>query len=175
MKQRLAQAIRKAISMLKEKDGCLLGCPIEDVHEDNPRKLHEVCINHKLANYLEEFIMPLLSKYNGEFFVDIEFNREGGNFKELKIENRLEVVRPDIIIHNRKTECQKNNFLVVECKKSGAKKNELDADMAKLKAFIRDDKYRYKFGLQVKYGGSKIKGMLLYSTQEGIKRKTITV
>jgi len=175
MKHRLGQAIRKAFSMLKEKDGCLFDCPIEQELGYDARKLHEVCINHKLANYLEEFVIPVLREYNEEFFVDIEFNREGGNKKELKNDGRVRLVRPDIIIHNRKAGSQKNNFLVVECKKSDTRREELKADIKKLEAFIRNGKYSYEFGLQVKYGEGKIEGLLLYSTQEGIKHKAITI
>ena len=105
MRQQLIKLIRKAFTELKSKEGYLFDCSIEENVEYDARKLHEVCLNHKLANYLEKLILPILQEENEKFFVDIEFNREGLNNK---------FVRPDIIIHNRKSGDEKHNFLVME-------------------------------------------------------------
>jgi hypothetical protein len=83
------------------------------------------------------------------------------------------VVRPDIIIHNRKSGKQKRNFLIVECKKSGAQPAEIEDDHRKIRAFMENDKYKYSFGLQVVYGKDKIKGTLFYKNKQAIEQEEI--
>ena len=153
----MCTAIQNAFAKLKEEDGSLFGCPIEVEAPYDSRKLHEVCINHRLANHLEDSILPLLSGNGEKYFVDIEFNREGMNYKETEIEGQKELVRPDIIIHNRKSGDRKNNFLVVECKKADAKDCEKEYDTKKIIALLADGKYSYKFGLQVIYSKTEVK------------------
>ncbi len=173
MKRRVIDAIESACLKLQNKDGSLFNCPIEEGFNYDARKLHEVCINHKLANYLEEFILPILEYKNIKYFVDIEFNREGVNKKEIKINGIEKVVRPDIIVHNRKTRDEKDNFLVAECKKSNVDKDEKGDDVKKLKAFIEDDRYKYQYGLQIIYGNDKIKATLFYCDQGEIREEEI--
>lgn len=173
MKRKIIKAIKNACQKLQNKDGSLFHRPIEEGSNYDARKLHEVCINHKLANYLEEFILPILEYKNIRYFVDIEFNREGVNKKEIKINGIGEVVRPDIIVHNRKTGDEKHNFLVAECKKSSANKDEKGDDVKKLKAFIRDDRYKYRYGLQIIYGNDKIKATLFYCDQGEMREEEI--
>lgn len=169
MKEKLSNAIKNAFTKLKDNDGDLFECPIELGNECCSRKLHEVCVNHKLANYLEEYVLLELSSIDEHFFVDIEFNREGGICKELD----GEFVRPDIIIHNRKNGEQKYNFLVIECKKHDRSQDDIKKDENKLKKFMRDNKYEYQYGLQVIYFPGKIKGTLFYSNGEQIENEEI--
>jgi len=128
------------------------------------RKLHEVCLNHKLANYIEKYVLPLIATEN--MFVDIEFNRDGGNFKELNYNGDEKKVRPDIIIHNRESGNQKKNFLVVECKKQvvGNKQNQdkIALDTQRLESFLKDEKYLYRFGLSVLYKDDGIQADLCW-------------
>jgi hypothetical protein len=109
----LQKAVSRSVERLARNDGVLFEMPIEKHAPYSARKLHEVCINHKLAEHLATEILPLLGD-SQEIFVDIEFNREGINFKDVTIDGRIERVRPDIIIHNRKSDGQKFNFLVAE-------------------------------------------------------------
>lgn len=162
MKDQLIEAIKNSFRKLKEINGSLFECPIEKNSYYDSRKLHEICINHKLANYLEKFIFPLLEGTGEQFFVDIEFNRESINFKEITINGQKEIVRPDIIIHNRKSENDKNNFLVVECKKYDNDTNKIAKDKNKLIAFLKDSRYKYRFALQVIYKPDAIEGLLFY-------------
>ena len=81
MIRKISAAVKNAFSRLKEEDGSLFECPIEVEAPYDSRKLHEVCINHRLANHLEDSILPLLSGNGEEYFVDIEFNREGINYQ----------------------------------------------------------------------------------------------
>jgi len=166
MKDKLIEDIKKAFDKLRSTDGCLFKCPIEENYNHNARKLHEICINHKLANYLEEFVCPLLQRKSKKFFVDIEFNREG---KRKKRNDNYKLVRPDIIIHNRKSDCDKYNVLVVECKKHDRNtKNSIEnEDVEKIKAFMTEKKYGYEFGLYVEYGDKEIRGLLFYHGKNG--------
>ena len=162
MKDRLIEAIKNSFRKLKDVDGSLFECPIEKYSYYDARKLHEVCINHKLANYLEEFVFPLLEETEEQFFVDIEFNRESIDFKNILINGQEKKVRPDIIIHNRKSGNDKNNFLVVECKKYNATIGGIPNDKDKLIAFLKDARYKYGFALQVVYKPNAIEGKLFY-------------
>lgn len=173
MKDRLHEKVTSAFSELINNDGVLFKCKIEDVPEDNPRKLHEVCINHKLANYLEDFIVPLLKDKDDKYYVDIEFNKEGPNDKWLEIDGDLAPARPDIIIHNRKSGAEKLNFLVVECKKKGSSKKLLNHDHKKIQAFMNEDSYKYEFGLQVIYAKDSVRGTLYYKVNETIETEGI--
>lgn len=167
----IRNAILKSLELLKARDGMLFDCPIESNAPYDSRKLHEVCINHRLALYLEQEIVPLFG--NNEFFVDIEFNKEGVDFKEIKIDGHKKVVRPDIIIHNRKSGNDKKNILVVECKKKSTSQNDLKADVQKLKAFILDHRYQYKYGLQVVYDDQRIDAKLFFSENGSIKSESL--
>jgi hypothetical protein len=168
--------VLKAFSTLKKDDGFLFDCEIEEEFGYDSRKLHEVCINHKLAIYFENEILPIIGASDQKYFVDIEFNREGINKKKLiKFNGEELVVRPDIIIHNRKSGEQKKNILIVECKKKkkGARLPEIEEDKKKIRAFMQNDKYRYSFGLQVVYGKDEIKGTLFYKNGEAIRQGEI--
>jgi hypothetical protein len=173
MIRKICTAIQDAFSRLKEEDGSLFECPIEVEAPYDSRKLHEVCINHRLANHLEDSILPLLTGDGEKYFVDIEFNREGINYKETQIEGKKERVRPDIIIHNRKSGDRKKNFLVVECKRDDAEDDEKDYDTKKIKALLADDKYSYQFGLQVIYSKTEIKGTLFFIDNGAFAEVTI--
>jgi hypothetical protein len=163
-----------AFRRLLEEDGDLFECPIEEHTSYDARKLHEVCINHRLANHLELAILPVLS-INEPLFVDIEFNRQGMDFKQIRMSGEDHTVRPDIIIHNRKTGCQKLNVLVVECKKEGAPEKDIEDDEKKICAFMEDERYEYRFGLQVIYGRNGVWGKLFFKSGDGIKSMTLSV
>jgi hypothetical protein len=151
MKDQVREGVLRSFRRLVDEDGDLFDCPIEEHSSYDARKLHEVCVNHRLANHLEKEIIQVF-KLNEAIFVDIEFNREGVNFKNTKINGEDKPVRPDIIIHNRKTGHEKVNFLVVECKKKGASEDNIGKDRQKILALMRDERYEYSFGLQVIYG-----------------------
>ena len=173
MIDRVENAIREAFKKLKECDGNLFECPIEEGAEYDSRKLHEVCINHKLAIYLEEYLLPEIVNGNEIFYTDIEFNREGIDFKNLQYDGQDHRVRPDIIIHNRKSGARKRNFLVVECKKDFASDDKKEADVRKILAFLTDQRYEYKFGLQTIYSKQAITAKLFFVENDQIKYRAI--
>lgn len=163
MKDKLRDAVMRVFERLVREDGNLFNRPIEKHASDyDARKLHEVCLNHRLANYLEAELLPLLVEERGRMFVDIEFNREGVDFKNLKVHGQEKVVRPDIIVHNRKTGANKDNFLVIECKRNDASMENIAEDREKINAFMKDKRYEYSFGLQVLYAKDQVCGYLLF-------------
>ena len=174
-KQQLIDAIREAFKMLMKNDSVLLCRHVEENEE--AIKLHEVCINHKLANYFEETIFLLLTNHGEGFFTDIEFNKEGKNKKKLlRRDGKEKDTRPDIIIHNRKSGAEKENILIVECKKDSNSQTEIDKDVDKIIAFITGPKYEYKFGLQVIYAIDGVSGILFFKQDdEGIGEIEIIV
>jgi hypothetical protein len=153
-----------ALRQLVEEDGVLFECPIEEHTSYDARKLHEVCVNHRLASHLAAAILPVLG-INERLFVDIEFNREGED----------DTVRPDIIIHNRKTGSQKLNFLVVECKKQGVPAREIEDDQKKIRTFMEDKRYKYAFGLQVIYGRDGVSGELFFKNGKRMNSRKLSV
>lgn len=177
MKNELKNAVRRAFDRLLHEDGTLFDCPIEeDSPYGDPRKLHEVCVNHRLANHLQDEVLPLLNKlYEEKMFVDIEFNRDGGSYKRAEIDGKEKTVRPDIIIHNRKSGTEKKNFLVVECKKKGASRAEINNDKQKILALMQQEKYEYLFGLQVIYGRKGVQGFFFFKDEATIRWEEINV
>jgi hypothetical protein len=163
-----------ALTQLLEEDGALFECPIEAHAPYDARKLHEVCVNHRLANHLETALLPVL-KIDERLFVDIEFNREGVDFKQIRMNGKDHTVRPDIIIHNRKTGSQKRNVLVVECKKQGAHARDIEDDQKKIHAFMEDTRYEYWFGLQVIYGQDGVCGELFFKSGNRIQSIPVSV
>jgi hypothetical protein len=153
--ERIKSAITHSLNRLAHNDGMLFAAPIERYAGYDERKLHEVCINHKLAEYLEEEVVPL-AETDESLFVDIEFNREGVDFKDVKIGDHIERVRPDIIVHNRRSGSRKFNLLIAECKKSGCPRYEIAHDRKKIIGLMSDSRYTYKFGLQVIYSSARI-------------------
>ena len=94
----------------------------------------EWSISHKLAEYLQTQF--------SDWHVDVEYNRDKNQVKELNNEN----VHPDIIVHIRDTD---NNLLVIEVKKSNNLKL-IDDDRKRLIKFTsQEGKYKYLFGFLV--------------------------
>lgn len=171
-KETLREKLLAAFKLLTENDGMLFSMPLEEDSGYDERKLHEVCINHKLAEYLARLIIPEIDTQE-KLFADIEFNREGVNFKNVTIRGETLVVRPDIIIHNRKTGESKFNFLIAECKKSGASRTQLSEDSDKICALMTDPRYQYQFGLQIQYGEQSVAGDMFFRRGTGIETELI--
>ncbi|MGZ8224499.1 MAG: hypothetical protein ACXW0H_05660, partial [Methylobacter sp.] len=139
------------------------------------RKLHEVCINHKLANHLERHLLTDFKlKYATPLFFDLEFNKEGKNEKSINHSGCDKVVRPDIIFHNRKSGKDKRNILIVECKKAGASKEDIEKDVTKINTLMKDEKYAYQYGLKVSYRPQNDSGTLYYPCDTGICEEEIS-
>lgn len=172
MKDDLIGAVRQSLDRLLQEDGSLFECPIEEGPPYDARKLHEVCINHSLANHLQQAILPLF-RFEDKMFVDIEFNREGINSKDVMIDGRKELVRPDIIVHNRRSGKDKQNLLVVECKKKGAPPEDVVWDKKKIQAMMKDERYLYSYGLQVVYAKEQTEVTLFFKLDGDIMSERI--
>lgn len=171
MKDQVRGGVLRSFIRLVTEDGYLFDCPIEGDSSYDARKLHEVCINHRLANLLEEEVAPVF-RLEG-IFVDIEFNREGVGPKEVSNNGKNRRVRPDIIIHNRKTGPEKQNFLVVECKKQGAPQEDLEEDGRKICDLMKNERYEYWFGLLVVYGRDWVRGTLFFKSGKSIMQEAV--
>lgn len=109
------------------------------------RKLHEVCINHRFAHYIQGLLPDY---YPNDYKVDIEYNRYYKNKKYVDIAGERRVVRPDIIIHTRAVRPEyAQHLLVIEAKKD----EDSPEDIEVVKSFIKDPHYQYIFGLTVRY------------------------
>ena len=105
--------IIKSMEKLRQFDKYLFGNQIGRVKKD--QKLYEVCINHRLAVYIEYY----LKCHEREYFVDIEYNKNNYLPKTLIINGNKEKVRPDIIIHTRieNNNHLDRNYMIIEIKK----------------------------------------------------------
>jgi hypothetical protein len=132
MEKKLDAAIVESFKDLMALHGELFDFKVNEESENNGRNLHELCINYKLSIYLSNHVLPLLYERGQQYFADIEFNRNGEREKAVIIDGALQVVRPDIIIHNRRDGGEKSNFLVVECKKNGRSRKDYADDATKI-------------------------------------------
>lgn len=117
--------IEEALRLLYKKDRFLI-----------TNTTNERSITHKFA----EYIQSLFPEWN----VDCEYNRKGeGESKEI---DGQKTSYPDIIVHLRNT---KHNLLIIEAKTSHAQNYSDISDKEKIKKYIEDKKYGYRFGLWI--------------------------
>lgn len=128
----LQKCIIKALELLIELDIELI--------KNQPR---EECINHRFAQYLEKILRKkgLLTKL--KIIVDVEYDK----YKEdEKKSSDGKNIRPDIIVHKRKSG-DKNNLIVIEAKKKYIDKK----DKHKIIDLVRHAKFKYSLGVGVAY------------------------
>lgn len=138
----------------------------KDYDEKIDRKLHEICINHRVAVYIEEYINK---NFEQKYFVDIEYNRYYKNKKYLPIDGIDNIIRPDIIVHTRTQKTKDTqHYLVIEAKKD----IDSEEDKKVICSFLNDPHYNYKFGLTIKYQNfNPIEVHLFYVDQDCEKIK----
>jgi len=163
-KEVVKSIIKEATGNLILYDKELIGFSIED--DGNARKLHEVCINHCLAVHLEKSFNKII---NEEIFVDIEFNRRGNSSKQLN----GKIVRPDIIVHNRKFNGNKRNILVVEAKKKDSCNNSKNKDRNKINGFLTNSDFHYFYGLFIQYDLGTVISELYWLEDDKVKMELI--
>lgn len=96
--------------------------------------IHERTLSSRLAMYLQE--------YFSDYKVDCEYNRHINDVKRIG----KDIIYPDIIIHNRKSDA--NNLIWIEVKKSTSKDAEKKLDRGKLKkATLVNGEYKYRYGV----------------------------
>lgn len=131
------------------------------------RKLHEVCINHRLAVYLEKYVNDNNFHY---YNVDIEYNRYYKNQKHVETGLYQGIVRPDIIIHKRVKHSNIQHLLVIEAKKTI---NDSD-DEKKIKSLMEDHHYNYKYGAKIIYNNlDNLKIDFFYHGKDKIETKIL--
>ena len=114
--EKLAYYLADAVNNLINIDSALFTC-----------EAHETCINHRLAIYLERTLSKQWNSCDEALFVDIEFNRTLVNDNHRKMQLTIDqsltfgdqevspkLIRPDIVIHNRKD--NHGNVLWIEVK-----------------------------------------------------------
>lgn len=112
----------------------------------NPnRNLDEVAINHRLAVYMESY---LLGYFPQEYSVDMECDMNYENKKMLPIDGFMGARRPDILVHSRTDNSfEIQHLLVVEAKRGFSS----NYDTKKIKGFIEHEYYNYLFGMTIFY------------------------
>jgi len=127
---KLQESIIEALKLLIQYD--------IDLIKSQPK---EECINHKLAQYLELILIKkrLLNKHD----VDIEYNKYKENEKKLSDGRNI---RPDIIVHERKSG-NKNNLIVIEAKINYDSKG----DRNKVTDLVKSERFSYSVGAVISY------------------------
>lgn len=173
---KIERILKKSIRDLKINDSDLISIDedsvvIEYIPEKikHERKLHEVCINHRLAVYLERH---LSEEAENNYCVDIEYNRYYKNQKAVKTADFDFNVRPDIIVHKRMERTAPQHLLVIEAKKDQVDQN----DERKIRALMKDERYQYLYGARIVYRDYKrIKIDFYYKIKDEIKNKKLIV
>jgi len=101
----------------------------------------EECINHRLAQYLEN----VLSQRNllNDCRVDIEYNKYKEDEKKTSDGRNI---RPDIIAHERRSG-NRNNLIVIEAKKG----YDVKTDRDKVTDLVNSKDYQYSVGAVISY------------------------
>jgi hypothetical protein len=135
--------IKSSLLLLRDKDMDLFHA--QNNSNLNVQKLHEVCINHRFSGYLENCLKENMIDY----YVDIEYNKNNYLPKRLYIDGNKKDIRPDIIVHtrNNKNKLHKN-YLIIEAKKD----EDSTEDEQKIKVFMAEKDYLYKYGCKIIYG-----------------------
>lgn len=148
-KDTILPLVKNALCMLYNKDYDLLEM---DVHEQT--------VAHRFAIYLEQIF-----KNNYDFNLisfDCEYNRYHSNNispkrnrNEIECNNEINLIKPDIIIHQRGT--QHNNICVFELKKSTRSSITKKRDEKKLCIMTSSQNdFNYKYGFTIIYSPKKL-------------------
>lgn len=140
----IEKSINQAIELFIERDIYLLN--IGGENHGFSKKLHEVCISHQLASYIEKFLRDN-EVIDDSFYVDIEYNK---NLQITKSNNGSNI-RPDIIVHKRGI--NDHNLIVIELKKNnylGRNHINLKNDIKKIRDLCDvNGIYKYKYGFML--------------------------
>lgn len=137
-------------------------------------KIHETCINHRLALYLEKALSTQWDFCDEDLFVDIEFNRILTNDKHRKMQLNIEQsttfenqqvpsksIRPDIVIHNRQN--NRRNMLWIEVK-IGSDPYICQADINKVCHACQQFGFQLGASLLIDYPENKLWAWMIDST-----------
>ena len=110
---------------------------------------NEQAVAFRFAIYFNELVKDHLPE---GVVLDTEYNKIGVDPKHINVqkikddEAQEHGIRPDIILHQRKT--SKANLLVIECKRGS---NKDFNDFNKLKAMTSDPSYQYQLGCYINF------------------------
>ena len=114
---------------------------------------NEQAVAFRIAIYFNELVKDYLPV---GVVLDTEYNKVGLDPKRVIVQkvNDAEAkehgIRPDIILHQRKT--SNANLLVIECKRGS---NKDFNDFNKLKAMTSDPSYQYRLGCYINFANTK--------------------
>ena len=137
-KAQIIALLGEALDQFYKQDGCLVDMVADAKQDNGSHHVGERAIVFRLAHYMQN-IMDKTPAFKG-YVLDCEYNRNGTDIKKLQ-EN---CVYPDVIIHKRQS---KNNLLVMEVKTYW--NNDTRRDMKKILEFMKNRKYKYKFGVSL--------------------------
>lgn len=146
----LEESVVQALKMLLQHDCELI--------ETQPK---EECINHKLAQYLE-WVLHEKTLLEG-LDVDIEYNKYKEDEKKSSDGRNI---RPDIIVHERKSG-NRNNLIVIEAKKNYDTKG----DRGKVTELVNSEKFHYAVGSVISYFPKKEYVKIKFFTPDGTWKK----
>jgi len=132
-KNKLIDVITKTLSELYLKDKSII-----------KRDTHEESINHRFGIYFERLVNE---NSDMNYDIDMEYNRNYKNPKEVKINGKKSNIRPDIIAHIRET--NDNNLIAIQFKKK-YNSDTHKADMDKIGSLFLQP-YNYKYGCLIEY------------------------
>ncbi len=125
----LKKVVEETLDQFKQKEKYLLG-----------KNLNERTISHKFAEYLQR-------RFAG-WNVDVEYNKNKDDIKEIKYIDGIKRVFPDIIIHKRGS---RNNLLIIEIKKN-ASENVKKKEIVRINKFKRQINYSHGLFVNFKTG-----------------------
>jgi len=112
----------------------------KELIENQPK---EECINHRFAKHLEDILKEDRKLMRLKINVDIEYDKYQ---EDRKKSSRGENIRPDIIVHKRKSG-HTDNLIVIEAKKKYITQKDRD----KISALVSSKQYNYLLGVGVAY------------------------
>jgi len=133
---KLSARVMIALDLLREQDSSLFQSDVA-----------EWSIAHRLAVYLESLLPG--------WHIDCEYNRQGTERASPKMSAGARV-RPDVIVHKRRSIDKESNLLAVEIKKIG-----YEDDFGKVREYTappRDDRrFQYQYGISVDLISGEVK------------------
>lgn len=99
-------------------------------------KVSERNLCGRLAIYLDDNLR--VSNFSG-YYVDTEYNRNGGKIKTILDKNSCEIIiNCDIVIHSRGENISQDNLIAFEMKKYNRPRDEKNSDRNRLELLTRD-------------------------------------
>jgi hypothetical protein len=132
--EKLKEIVIKSLKKLCENDSVLIDIAVK-----------EECINHKFAQYIEEYTKQSFPGLPLD--IDVEYNKYKDDPQKM---GPKDPIRPDILVHKRQSG-NTDNYLAVEAKKGYSTEHDKD----KIKWLISNQEFNYALGCLVSYQPKK--------------------